>query len=265
MKFYCFGDEVKPVIILLPGTCCHWKRNFGHVIPLLERDFRVVCVSYDGFDETENTVFPDMLTETEKIEDYIQKNFGGRICAAYGCSLGGSFVGLLIQRRRIQVEHGILGSSDLDQETGLSAKLKAQLIAKMLCGIFQKGQLPGWMQKRLDQKSPEERAYMEPMLNMFGVGSDAMAFVQKQSIRNQFYSDLVTPLEDKISVPGTTVHIFYALKMGEKYEVRYQRYFKEPDIRRHDMQHEELLVRDPEQWAAEVSCCCAMMTDAPRI
>ena len=220
MKFYCFGDEGKPVIFLLPGTCCHWKRNFDHVIPLLERDFHVVCVSYDGFDETENTVFSDMLTETEKIEEYIQENFGGRICAAYGCSMGGSFVGLLIQRGRIHVDHGILGSSDLDQETGLSAKLKAQLIAKVLCGIFQKGRLPGWMQKRMDQKSPEERAYMEPMLNMFGVGSDAMAFVQKRSIRNQFYSDLVTPLEDGISVPGTTVHIFYALKMGEKYEAR---------------------------------------------
>lgn len=79
MKFYCFGDEEKPVILLLPGTCCHWKRNFCQVIPLLEKDFRVVCASYDGFDETENTVFPDMLTETERIEDYIQKNFSGMV------------------------------------------------------------------------------------------------------------------------------------------------------------------------------------------
>ena len=258
MKFYCFGDKERPAILLLPGTCCHWKRNFDHVIPLLERDFYVVCVSYDGFDETEETVFPDMLTETAKIEDYVQENFGGHICAAYGCSMGGSFVGLLIQRGRIHIDHGILGSSDLDQETGLPAKLKARLIAKVLCGIFQKGRLPGWMQKRLDQKSPEERAYMEPMLNMFGVGSDAMAVVQKRSIRNQFYSDLVTPLGDKISAPGTTVHVFYALKMGEKYEARYHRHFKNPDIRRHDRQHEELLVRDPEQWAEEVRRCCGM-------
>lgn len=66
----------------------------------------------------------------------------------------------------------------------------------------------------------------------------------------------MTPLEEKIDVPGTTVHIFYALKMGEKYEARYHRHFKDPDIRRHDMQHEELLVRDPEQWAAEVRRCC---------
>jgi pimeloyl-ACP methyl ester carboxylesterase len=95
MKVYEFGADTAPVILLLPGTCCHWKSNFGQVIPLLQRDFRVLCVSYDGFDETESTEFPTMLAETEKIEAYILKNCGGHIRAAYGCSLGGSFVGLL--------------------------------------------------------------------------------------------------------------------------------------------------------------------------
>ena len=74
MKFYTFGTVENPVILLLPGTCCHWKLNFGAVIPLLENHFHVICVSYDGFDETEDTVFPDMLTETEKIENYIQRH-----------------------------------------------------------------------------------------------------------------------------------------------------------------------------------------------
>ena len=69
MKFYEFGDLNKPVIILLPGTCCHWKATFEKVIPFLAQDFRVVCVSYDGFDEIEKSVFhgsvfPDMVTET---------------------------------------------------------------------------------------------------------------------------------------------------------------------------------------------------------
>ena len=68
MKVYEFGADTAPVILLLPGTCCHWKSNFGQVIPLLQRDFRVLCVSYDGFDETESTEFPTMLAETEKIE-----------------------------------------------------------------------------------------------------------------------------------------------------------------------------------------------------
>lgn len=53
-------------------------------------------------------------------------------------------MGLLIRRGRIHVDHGILGSSDLDQEIGLSAKLKVRLITKALCSIFQKGRLPSW-------------------------------------------------------------------------------------------------------------------------
>ncbi|MGN0295119.1 MAG: hypothetical protein ACI4D3_14060 [Lachnospiraceae bacterium] len=85
-----------------------------------------------------------------------------------------------------------------------------------------------------------------------------MSFVTKRSIQNQFYSDLVTPLEDSISVPGTTVHIFYAVKMGPQYLERYERHFKGPDIRRHNLQHEELLVCYPERWVQEVTECCAV-------
>ena len=115
MKVYCFGEKEKPVIFLFPGTCCHWKGNFGKVIEPLEEYFQVACVSYDGFDETEQTEFPTMTEETEKIEQYIKKEFDGHICAAYGCSLGGSFVGLLAARGNIHMDYGILGGSDLDQ------------------------------------------------------------------------------------------------------------------------------------------------------
>lgn len=76
MKFYCFGETEKPVLLLLPGTCCHWKENFGEVIPLLEPYFHVVCVSYDGFDETESTEFPDMMPhrpDVESLADYYAK------------------------------------------------------------------------------------------------------------------------------------------------------------------------------------------------
>lgn len=244
------------MIFLLPGTCCHWRANFGDVIPLLERSFHVVCVSYDGFDEREQSTFPDMLTETEKIEDYIQTQFHGRICAAYGCSLGGSFVGLLVQRKRIYIDHGILGSSDLDQSSGLTARLQARLVAQVLYGMFQKGKLPGFMEKQLKQKSTEDRAYYEKMLAMFGMNGSRMSFVSKKSIRNQFYSDLVTPLEDGICVPGTTVHCFYAAKMGKRYLERYRKHFKDPVIHRYDGNHEELLVCCPEEWAEAVCQCC---------
>lgn len=218
----------------------------------MEKEFQVVCVSYDGFDETEQTIFSDMTAETEKVEAYIQEQFDGHICAAYGCSLGGSFVGLLIQREKIHIEHGILGSSDLDQGGGVPARIQAWLVAKVLYGMFQKGKLPGFMAKRLEKKPDEERGYYEKMLSMFGMNNTRMSFVKQASIRNQFYSDLVTPINDDIFVPGTTVHCFYAVKMGEEYLKRYQQHFRKPDIRRHDMQHEELLICYPEKWAREV-------------
>ena len=189
MKFYEFGDEHNPVILLLPGTCCHWKANFEKVIPFLAQDFRVVCVSYDGFDETEKSVFhgnvfPDMVTETEKIENYIKENYGGKTHAAYGCSLGGSFVGLLVQRRNVHISHAILGSSDLDQEDGYSAKFKAWLIGKILYGMFQKGRLPGFMKRRLEKKPADERLYYEKMLDMFGMNNIRISAAMICSMRN---------------------------------------------------------------------------------
>lgn len=170
--------------------------------------------------------------------------------------MGGSFVGLLVQRKRISIDHAILGSSDLDQETGASAQFKAWLSAKILYGIFQSGKLPGFMRKRLEKKTPKYRAYMEKMLAMFGVGCRDMAFVKRESIRNQFYSDLITPLENSISVPGTQVHIFYAVKMGKEYEKCYHQHFRNLDIRRYDLQHEQLLTQYPEKWVEKIRCCC---------
>lgn len=48
MKHYTFGEKENPVILLLPGTCCHWKRNFEGVIPYLEKIFMwYVCHMMD--------------------------------------------------------------------------------------------------------------------------------------------------------------------------------------------------------------------------
>ena len=217
MKIYSFGEETKPAILLLPGTCCHWKRNFGHVIPLLQEHFYVLCASYDGFDETEDSTFPNMLIETAKLENYIQKNLGGQLFAAYGCSLGGSFVGLMVQRKKIHIRHGILGSSDLDQGSSFGTWAMAKAMTPLLGKMLRSGKLPVWAKKKMEEKAGAE--YAQAMLQLFGCSAatqelPSMAFVSNTSIFNQFFSDMVTPLEDDIYVPGTKIHCFYAVKMG---------------------------------------------------
>ena len=51
MTIHEFGKKEKPVLLLLPGTMCHWKGNFDGVIDKLAEDFLVSCVAYTGFDE----------------------------------------------------------------------------------------------------------------------------------------------------------------------------------------------------------------------
>lgn len=142
MRFYGSGEKGKPVIFLFPGTCCLWT-SFDHVLEGLHKFFYTVVVSYDGFDPKEKTEFPSMLEECEKIEAEVRKNYGGKIKAAYGCSLGGSFVALLIQRKKITIEHGIIGSSDMDEAGPLLAKLESAIMIPILYPMDKKRRTVG--------------------------------------------------------------------------------------------------------------------------
>ena len=122
MTFEERGNMSGKTLMLLPGTCCDWQMNFSTVIDALAEKYHLILVNYDGFDGSD-LIFPDMITVTEKIEKYIIDNFGGRIDGALGSSLGGTFVGQLIMRENVHVDHGIFGSSDLDQSGVVAAKL----------------------------------------------------------------------------------------------------------------------------------------------
>ena len=80
---------------------------------------------------------------------------------------------------------------------------------------------------------------------------ECFAKFSPQSIKNEYYTDLLTRLEDDIHVEHTKVHFIYANKMGEKYLRRYKKYFRDPDIREFNMQHEQWLLGE-EQYTLPV-------------
>ena len=108
------------------------------------------------------------------------------------------------------------------------------------------------MQKKINEADESRKKLIDGFVNMFGIDKGGSPWITKQSIYNQFYSDLVTKVQHGIDVPGTTIHVFYATKMGKKYKKRYCTYFKNPDIRRHNMQHEELFCCHSAEWVEEV-------------
>ncbi len=257
MRIHEFGEKGKPVLLLLPGTACHWKGNFGHVIDELKKDFLVGVVSYTGFEEEDGGTFENVTKEVKAIEEYVKDHCDGRICCAYGCSLGGSLVGLLAQRNRIEMKYGILGSSDLDQASSFKARILGKLFVKLVYPLIHDGRFGNkFLQKRYEKRMAEEDPYNQAFMRMVGSNENDMSFLSKESLYNQFVSDLVTPLEDKIDNGTTRIHIFYALKMGEKYRERYLKHFKDPVIHERDLRHEEMLAVYPEEWCRLVKEIC---------
>ena len=233
MTFEERGNMNGKTLMLLPGTCCDWQMNFMNVLDDLASKYHLILVNYDGFDGS-NLIFPDMITITEKIEKYIIDNHGGRIDGALGSSLGSSFVGQLIQRENIHMDHGIFGSPDLDQSGVLPAKIKSALVTPLLTS-FTKSEKK---KQKAKKKFMEAFEMDEKIAEMF---LESFSRFKIESIKNEFYTDLITCLRDDIHVEGTTAHFIYANKMGEKYKKRYLKYFHDPDIREFNMQHEQWL------------------------
>ena len=118
-----------------------------------------------------------MIEETEKIEEYIQNKFCGNICCAYGCSLGGSFVALLMQRKKIHIEHVILGSSDLDQCSKFKAQISCKISSWFLYLILQ-GRAYSMQHEELLAYYPEK--WVEEIVNcIYGNMASGFPFVQK--------------------------------------------------------------------------------------
>ena len=248
MQFTEFGNQEGKTLLLLPGTACTWQLNFKNVVDDLAAKYHIIAVNYDGFEGDPNVLFTDVPTVTEKIEDYILEHHGGRVDGAYGSSLGGSFVGLLIERQRIHMDHGFIGSSDLDQGGKLTARLLTMIVGPMLSGACKSEKKRAKLKAKLQQKRAIGDG--DKSLDFANDFIDNMKTLHPKTISRQFYSDYVTPLANDIHVEGTTVHIIYALQMGEKYGRRYRQHFRDPDIREFDMKHEVWLYDD--KWRKPV-------------
>lgn len=243
--------------MLFPGTMCYWKGNFGHVIERLSKKFFVAVVAYTGFDESDAESYVSVEDELGRIERYIKEHYDGSIRAAYGCSLGGTFAAHLAARHNIHMQYGILGSSDLDQAGSFQASLMTALVLKLTYNFVHTGSYKSKvMQKRFRQQMDAPDPYNRAFVSILGRDKYDMSFITKESIKNQFQSDLTTPLPEAIDNGETEIHIFYAKKMGEKYRARYLRHFKNPVIHEQDLRHEELLGLYPDDWCALVEKIC---------
>lgn len=136
--------------------------------------------------------------------------------------------------QKVHIDHGIFGSPDLGQSGKFSAWLQSKLVVPLLTSFTGS-----------EKKKAKTRDKLKSFFEMDDEAVDrfmgCFSKFRPESIRNEYYTDLLTRLEDDIHVADTKVHFIYANKMGEKYLKRYRKYFRDPEIREFDMQHEQWL------------------------
>ena len=108
MKFYEFGKENKPTLLLLHGALTTWQLSFMPLIRAAGSEYHIIAVAEDGFNTDEPEVDAvSVIAEAKKISGYLAKEFGGRIDIILGESLGGMIMTEIMLDPRITVHTAI--------------------------------------------------------------------------------------------------------------------------------------------------------------
>lgn len=117
-----------------------------------------------------------------------KRNYYGHVHAVYGCLLGGSLVGQLMSRGVIEINYGVLGSSDLDQAGALKTWMLCKIGMPLLFPFIHEGEYKSRLMKKKAQKSKKEngeygRRFMIMMSGPMGKG---LPFVTKKVLKINF-------------------------------------------------------------------------------
>jgi len=129
MKCYEFGKENGRSILCLPGNFMT-HRQFEHLVPLLEQEYHVITVSFDGYDETGETTYTTGREQAEKLAAYIREHLDGKVDLVYAESLGSIPAAWLTRYHEIQIGGVILSGAEY-MNYGMFNKLAIDLFAPM--------------------------------------------------------------------------------------------------------------------------------------
>ena len=170
MKFYEFGNPGNPSIMCLPGNFMT-HRQFENIVPMLETEYHVITVSFDGYDETGETFYTTGADQASKLVVFIRENLGGRIDLVYAESLGSIPAVFLTRIKDIEIGGIIVSGAEYMNYgifNGLAIKLFAPMTYKLMTKIVNTG----------DVKFP---AFLKIKM---GITDDVFAPMLKQACQN---------------------------------------------------------------------------------
>ena len=107
MTIHEFGKEKEKVILLIHPSVVKWD-YFEYVIPLLEKDYRLIVPALPGYDFDEKSDFTSVEQIATDLVNWLVKNNIHHLYAAYGCSMGGSIALLVSLQKQVAVDHCLM-------------------------------------------------------------------------------------------------------------------------------------------------------------
>ena len=112
MNFKTFGKYDSPALLLIPGLGVSYE-IFMPLVDLLKDRFLIVAAEVDGFTLGVHTEFTSIDDQARQVTEYIKEHHSGKICCAYGLSLGGKILSRVLERNEVTIEHSILDAAPL--------------------------------------------------------------------------------------------------------------------------------------------------------
>ncbi len=107
MTIHEFGKENDKVILLIHPSVVKWD-YFEYVIPLLEKEYRLVVPALPGYDFDENDNFTSVEQIASDLANRLLNIHISHLYAVYGCSMGGSIALLTALQKQIEVDHCVM-------------------------------------------------------------------------------------------------------------------------------------------------------------
>lgn len=128
MLFNEFGSKENPPVLLLHGMMQDWRSEYEMLKPL-EEHYRLIIPAQDGFYDGSGD-FTSFADQARQIEEYIHRNYSGKIHGAYGASQGGLMLTELLTRNKIDMGKVIMDGCYVAHQGKLSGMITAWMFKK---------------------------------------------------------------------------------------------------------------------------------------
>lgn len=220
MLFNEFGSKENPPVLLLHGMMQDWHSEYELLKPL-EEHYRLIIPAQDGFYDGSGD-FTSFADQARQIEEYIHRNYGGKIHGAYGASQGGLMLTELLTRNKIDMGTVIMDGCYVAHQGKLSGKVTAWMFRK----YKNTGKFPAFINVMMTLMGTSIEEMSEGLMNgMYMKASD-------ETVNRNFMENYTYRTRPEIAESNSKVYLWcgskepYAIKSHNELK-RYLKYYEE--------------------------------------